>query len=109
LLQPIDTAVGVLCDARHVQQVLTKPKLQQDDLDALLGEMHYTLSEAKLLAWDDVCYVFGEADDQGFAAGCVNAEGSCLLEGAGNVSRLFGLLRLGGATLKGAELESAWV
>lgn len=39
----------------------------------------------------------------------MDAAGRYEPESAANVSRLFGLLRLGGATLKGAELSSAWL
>jgi hypothetical protein len=103
-MRPIDAAVGMLCESRHVLQVLSQQQLKQFELDDLLCEAYYSLYDAKVLAQQD-----GEVDEEGFAAGCVNAAGSCVLARAANVSRLFGLVRLGGATLKGADLRNAWV
>lgn len=106
-VQQVNTAVGLLCDSRHVQRVLTQPQMKQAGLDSLLFEAYCCLDDTLTLARHNGHW---QADTEArVAAGCVDAAGRYEPESAANVSRLFGLLRLGGATLKGAELSSAWL
>lgn len=44
-VQQVNTAVGLLCDSRHVQRVLTQPQMKQAGLDSLLFEAYCCLDD----------------------------------------------------------------